>query len=244
MAYNIIPQRGVFSTIANLINENFQRIYQQILGLDGSGEQTAEDISQLESDVSALQAGKANDADVVHKAGAETITGNKTFTGTVKLMTQNMEGGILSRRNDGIVEGVGVGADILRYEDANSDEFSVGIGDTVEECITNLDSALGHSIKVFGCPSYAGGATVVTYNGVETALSNMGGFKTNIVLQYVSISVKVMMRYTGVNPTGNYSFGATQFDHNDGKVYVYGAEVTDTDSVYVYRSELNGTQIL
>ena len=102
MAYNIIPQRGVFSTIANLINENFQRIYQQILGLDGSGEQAAEDISQLESDVSALQAGKANDADVVHKAGAETITGNKTFTGTVKLPLQNS--GILVIDENGVVQ--------------------------------------------------------------------------------------------------------------------------------------------
>ena len=583
MAYNIIPQRGVFSTIANLINENFQRIYQQILGLGGSGEQAAEDISQLESDVSALQSGKANDADVVHKAGAETITGNKTFSGTIKLTTQGMAAGVLVLGNDGTISGCGNGADILQYDDENSDENIIGIGDNVDECLTKMDSTVGqitgkgttytvagsgscttasetvkdikgksvvwnqlgedvtssktgnsftkngvtvtwqgqgqikvegeagatgtiydwrirytflsghiyvykivtsgvvpnmlsatnssvpiydyftrksfganqdpywgvpvikdvvydgtikiliydltkmfgagnepstveefeamypldyydyntgtlmgvnatgiksldsnntqideisipvttltgkasvsstsvtifpngmlgigtvrdeinletgkaikrigsraynsstdtgtnvltdgttthyiletpieytldsvpntvlrtenggtvewlpvntstpttapiegsvrngidvedcvtklgstleNALKVFGCPSYAGGATVVTYNGVETALSNMGGFKTNIVLQYISNSVKVMMRYTGVNPTGNYSFGATQFDHNDGKVYVYGAEVTDTDSVYVYRSELNGTQIL
>lgn len=142
MAYNIIPQRGVFSTIANLINENFQRIYQQILGLDGSGEQAAEDISQLESDVSALQAGKANDADVVHKAGAETITGNKTFSGTIKLTTQGMAAGVLVLGNDGTVSASGNGADILQYDDENSDENIIGIGDNVDECLTKIDTVL------------------------------------------------------------------------------------------------------
>lgn len=148
MAYNIIPQRGVFSTITNLINENFQRIYQQILGLDGSGEQAAEDISQLESDVSALQTGKANDADVVHKAGTESITGNKTFTGTVVLPLQNS--GILVTDENGVVQSIPVDSSQITFSDDGGvcDENVITKGNTVDECLADIDTALGEMLPV------------------------------------------------------------------------------------------------
>lgn len=166
MAYNIIPQRGVFSTIANLINENFQRIYQQILGLGGSGEQAAEDISQLESDVSALQSGKANDADVVHKAGAETITGNKTFTGTVKLPLQNS--GILVTDENGVVQ-----SDSNTYAGAQTSggaankAVSIPFGQ-----VDSTSTSTAFTATVDGITELRDGVCVYLRNGVVTSAAN------------------------------------------------------------------------
>lgn len=160
MAYNIIPQRGVFSTIANLINENFQRIYQQILGLDGSGEQAAEDISQLESDVSALQSGKANDADVVHKAGAETITGNKTFTGTVVLTLQNS--GILVIDENGVVKSDSI---------VIVNDVTYEAGDNIFYLKKTVNGTKSNIVQVEVTPN-SNSTGLVTSGGIYTALAH------------------------------------------------------------------------
>lgn len=235
MAYNIIPQRGVFSTIANLINENFQRIYQQILGLDGSGEQAAEDISQLESDVSALQAGKANDSDVVHKAGAETITGNKTFTGTVKLPLQNS--GILVTDENGVVQ-----SDSNTYAGAQTSggaankAVSIPFGQ-----VDSTSTSTAFTATVDGITELRDGVCVYLKNGVVTSAANctlnVNGLGAKRIL-YTMAAASAVTTQWNINYTMLFIYNSTRMEGGCWDMY-YGY-YSDSNSIgYQLRTHNN-----
>ena len=72
------------------------------LGLDSESNPNRNKLLASEAEAEALRtmlAGKANDADVVHTTGAETITGRKTFSGSGKLYVSDSHGdlSIMSR---------------------------------------------------------------------------------------------------------------------------------------------------
>ena len=63
------------------------------------------DITTINSQITSLDTNKANDSDVVHNSGDETITGNKTFDGIIEVPSSNaVAGGIRRIRYNSVLD--------------------------------------------------------------------------------------------------------------------------------------------
>lgn len=101
----------------------------------GSGEESNVDLQSI----LALIGEKANDDDVVHKAGTETITGAKTFTGTTTFTGGESHSGTVQFSNSVIINNFGGAGGILNlsytYLTTNSKTYFARVGVTTNQYV-------------------------------------------------------------------------------------------------------------
>lgn len=142
-----LPEINTQSLDSNL-NNNFST-------LEDAVNKVSLDLSAFEKATQSILSFKANDSEVSHLAGAETITGDKTFLGTT---TIGLSTGIL-KRTSGVVENAVDGADYLSPSGDGSN--LTGIGKCILDVSQSMPQAVGTSAN-----------TLISLDTVNTDLYN------------------------------------------------------------------------